>query len=535
MIKFFDFALNPVIKESEKLYYRKEGSMVSFCTYFNAIPAGKLKKYSAAEMIIIKAIVENETVLKVKCTGSDDIIACCCTDSYSELIIRISDVPDGSVLMYMTAEGGKLLSASVYLSGTERYISAALITCTYKREEQLISNIRYLLEKSDENDFDIIVSDNGSTLDENLFECCRASVIRNINNGGSGGYHAGMAEAVKRNKYTHFIIMDDDVLIEYCAIQKLLGFLRALKDEYSDLTVCGSMISLYEPCVQFESGGFFSPDGMQTGRCYKNNISSTDGLLADEEEKIINYAAWWLVCMPAGYAENGEYPAPFFIKYDDVEYSLRCKMKIISLCGFGVWHEDFGSKYNAVSAYFDTRNYLFLMKWHGENFNSLRAFRKALWMLTEKICRQQYSFAGAVIMGYRDYLKGEEFLISPDNGSLLTEIAGYNISLYDDSELHKLYNVKYDDELYRICSGVAFSRYMQFLLYGQTIPSVFCRKLSVTDVISDRKEHYFRADRVLHYSVNDRKGYVTKKSIIKTLYLLLKFIYIHIKFSGGRK
>ena len=39
-----------------------------------------------------------------------------------------------------------------------------------------------------------------------------------------------MEEAVRRKKYTHFILMDDDVVIEYNALQKVTGFLRFLKD-----------------------------------------------------------------------------------------------------------------------------------------------------------------------------------------------------------------------------------------------------------------------------------------------------------------
>lgn len=535
MHKFFDFALDPVIKEAEGLYYRKEKNMVSFCTYFNSVPVGKLKNYSSAEDIIFRVRVENETVLKIKCTGSDDIIASCVTDSYSELRVCISEVPDGSELMYLTAEGGNIVSVSVYLSGSCRDINPVLITCTYRREEQLKKNINYLLGKFAGEEFDIIISDNDSAIDGSCFASGRVTVIHNDNNGGSGGYHCGMKEAVSRNRYTHFILMDDDVTAEYCAFQKVTGFIRFLRDEYSELSVSGAMISSSEPCIQFESGGFFSDDGVQSSCGYHLDLSVEENIIADEREKKINYAAWWLVCMPACYAEKGEYPAPFFIKYDDVEYSLRCSMRIVSLCGFGVWHEDFGTKYSPSSDYYNTRNYLHLMKRHTDNFNSFRAFRKGLWLLTEKICRQQYNGAEAVIRGYCDYLKGDNFLKAADNKAILEELKKLQVEMLNDTELMEKYGVAFDNELYCHTGKKKFRRYMQPLLYGQLIPHILCCKLTVTDVISDRKEQYFGAAKVLHYCPQTGRGYVTDKSLLKSMCLLLKFIYIHIKYTGGRK
>ncbi len=533
MIKFYDFSLVPRIKEAEALYFKKQENTISFCSYYNAVPVAKLRKYTTVSSIIFRVKVQNETKIFIRCSEPNNVIRQEIVSSSAEIIVSLFDIPDSVSILYFTAEGGEVLSVSVYLEGNERQISPALITCTYKREKQLKTNIDYLLKMSFDNEFDIIVSDNGSTIPEDYFSDNRVVVIHNPNRGGSGGYDSGLKEAVRKKKYTHFILMDDDVTVEYCAIQKVLGFIRFLKTEYENITICGSMISISDPLVQFESGGFFSNEGIQKGYCYHNDISSFDGLMIDESEKNINYAAWWLMCMPSNYVESGEYPAPFFIKYDDVEYSLRCKMDIISLIGFGIWHEDFGKKYNAVSEYFNTRNYLFLLKRINNNYSSFKAFRKALYFLFEKICRQQYSLAQSVILGYRDFLRGEEYLDKIDYSALMSELNNFNILLMDDEEIFAKYSVKYDEKLYNNIIKKPFRRYMRFFLYGQSIPFVFCRKITVTDCTVDRKEHYFRAGKVLHYNPKERKGYVTKKSFFNTFVLLLKFLYNHFKFTGG--
>ena len=49
-------------------------------------------------------------------------------------------------------------------------------------------------------------------------------------------------------------------------------------------------------------------------------------------------------------------PSPFFIKGDDVEYSLRNNSNIINLNGLSVWHEDFSGKYSPYLYYYTVRN-----------------------------------------------------------------------------------------------------------------------------------------------------------------------------------
>ena len=70
-------------------------------------------------------------------------------------------------------------------------------------------------------------------------------------------------------------------------------------------------------------------------------------LINENEEKIaLKYAAWWFCCFSVNNVKKRGLPSPFFIKGDDIEYSLRNESKIINLNGLAVWHEDFSGKYN---------------------------------------------------------------------------------------------------------------------------------------------------------------------------------------------
>lgn len=153
----------------------------------------------------------------------------------------------------------------------------------------------------------------------------------------------------------------------------------------------------------------------------------------------------------------------------------------------------------------------------------------------EKICRQQYKMADAVLLAYRDYLKGDEYLESADYGSIFAELEKLNYQMLSKAEIKSRYNIDFDRKLYDECSSRKFRKYMQPLMYGHLIPGIFCRKITITDVLSDRKEHYFRADRVLHYDLSSETGYVTEKSLTKAVRLIFGINNLFKRFSEEKK
>lgn len=507
MFKLFDLALQPRINGTEGLYYRKNENTVSFDTYFNVIPVCKLKRYTTIKSLIFSQVAEI-------CTEHGTLKMC---DR-----ISLEEIPDNAEMLYLKVKDNHK-KISIYAEGEHRTVKAAIIICTFQREEQAKSNVNYLLRHIHESEYEIILVDNDSAIPSDYWNS-KVTVLHNINNGGSGGFACGMRYAAEQKRFTHIILMDDDVIIDFIAIQKILGFLAFLKEEYIDLSVAGAMLYEDNPTIQFECGGYFSQKGMQQGYGYNYDLTDWHRIIENEKEKQINYGGWWLMCMPICYAAMGEYPAPFFIKYDDVEYALRCKLKIITLNGVGVWHENFGSKYNSVQEYFNTRNYLFLMKRQTPKFTSKKAYKTARYLLLEKLCRQQYKMAEAVILGYQDYLRGETYLNQIDYSKKLSELRKLNYKMLSEKELREIYDVSFDETLYEMCSSTIFRRYMQPLLYGHLIPKFMCRKLTITDVLSDRKEHYFGAGKTMHYAVHRKYGYITYKNTSRFLRLIFMFL-----------
>lgn len=83
--------------------------------------------------------------------------------------------------------------------------------------------------------------DNGNTLTDHAFpEFVR--YIPNKNCGGAGGFTRGMLEAVKLKKFTHVILMDDDIFLEPEVLERTRCFLSVLKKEYEDAELAGSLL-----------------------------------------------------------------------------------------------------------------------------------------------------------------------------------------------------------------------------------------------------------------------------------------------------
>ena len=94
-------------------------------------------------------------------------------------------------------------------------IKILAIICTFKREKYVRRNIDYFKVFLNKNPLAkkwlyLVVVDNASSLEP--FNSKNIKVIINKNTGGAGGFSRGMLEAIEsKNKYTHIVLMDDDI------------------------------------------------------------------------------------------------------------------------------------------------------------------------------------------------------------------------------------------------------------------------------------------------------------------------------------
>lgn len=247
------------------------------------------------------------------------------------------------------AETDSVISGIAVTCGTEprRRVDLAHIVCTYRMEDHArkrISAMRAFC--SDPRNglscpYHLYVIDNGGTLGASEDEL--VSVIPSPNYGGSGGFGRGMLTAHAAGHHTHFILNDDDAVLEPESVLRACAFHSLVLDEHADMCISGIMFNLETPTRVYEAGAVIN------GVRYESNLNgvemgSEEGLMVLSADRRIDYANWTFFCAPMSAVDRFGYPLPLFIKEDDAEYGLRIGLRNETVPGISVWHLPYETK-----------------------------------------------------------------------------------------------------------------------------------------------------------------------------------------------
>lgn len=325
-----------------------------------------------------------------------------------------------------------------------RNVELCLATTTCHKEKFITSNIKLLKENilnADDdikNHFYIHVVDNGRTLNPDTMKGWHVEIHPNQNSGGSGGFSRGMIESLEQiPKATHVLLMDDDVVILPESIKRTYRLLTLLKPEYWNYFISGAMLFYEEMNIQHEDIGTLRKNCdyySLKGRMYQENLK--DNLLNEQYHYGAQrqYAGWWYCCIPVQIIEKEGLSMPMFIRGDDIEYSLRCKAKIITMNGICIWHMGFINKYNlAFDRYQRFRN-LMIAQACGSIEQEVQVFSMVYKSFRAELLKFNYNGAQLILKALQDYLKGPEFLKQNLGEQIVKENALLNKKTSDLSE-----------------------------------------------------------------------------------------------------
>ncbi len=416
-----------------------------FTTYFNALSVAKWREYTVAD----------EFWLHLEARGDAFSLALTRADAFSwdvELVeggrtdfsasadwrpidLRLPNAADDVIeafLVELQGEGDLLLRNAFYYApvdeGDLRGVELALCTTTFRKEEYVERNIdlvkRRILASGEPvaSHFTQHVVDNGRSLDAKRLQVDRVRIHPNDNVGGSGGYARGMIEALRQEpKATHVLLMDDDVLISPESILRTYNLLSIVNDEHAQDFVSGAMMDLFEPDVRWEDTGFvtFSGDcvplkpALRMGHLHSvvaNEVMGAHPELSGSEDQAQQYAGWWYCVIPTVAIDRHGLPLPVFVRYDDIEYALRCQARFMTMNGICLWHPSFVRRYSAaVERYQVTRNSLVAQYATGVAPQSdflLKTYR----LVQLELKKFNYANAELVLDALEDFLKGPAFL-----------------------------------------------------------------------------------------------------------------------------
>jgi galactofuranosylgalactofuranosylrhamnosyl-N-acetylglucosaminyl-diphospho-decaprenol beta-1,5/1,6-galactofuranosyltransferase len=406
-----------------------------------------------------------------------------------------------------------------------------LVICTYKREEYVMNNLRLLENTLQMNEsllhrnLMIYVVDNGNTLRQVENKYFR--IIPNKNLGGSGGFTRGLVEAIESGMdFSNVILMDDDVEILPEALERLYSLLRVIKGKYKSSIISGSMLQLDKKYMLHESTGRFIGRGFEPVK-YKLDLTSEYNILFNETEQDISnhFAAWWFCCIPKVFIKEDNLPLPFFIKGDDVEYSLRNTNSIIHLNGIGIWHEPFEKKYAQVNTfYYEIRNFLIITALYFKDYNKFKAIKFILERYARESLRYRYKSTDLIIEAVKDFLKGTKFFTEvneEDKHKNLSE-KSYKLISIDDIKLeNNISSVDIKEEC-NISQNEDNSRakFVRVItINGYFLPKIFTHKnrykYKIVSLISSKHINYYRNIKILNVLIDENKGFITDRRIGK--------------------
>ena len=298
----------------------------------------------------------------------------------------------------------------------------SLVTTTFKKEDYIKRNVELLEKRLFEDKFFNekfywYIIDNGRTLDVSKSND-HISILPNPNVGGAGGFARGMIESLREDgKYSHILLMDDDVLFMPESFKRLYWLLALLKEDYKNYIVSGAMLEMEAQNIQHEDIGLFNPKGEHGPVKCRWDLNLWDSVVNNEEIVKRNrsqYSGWWFCCLPTTIARKDNLPMPCFFRGDDVEYSIRNNTDFITMNGICIWHQGFGSKFSAaVELYQVHRNDLILQSWNRE-VEDIAVIPRMQTLFWEELYKFNYKGASLILDAIEDYLKGPEFLRNLD-------------------------------------------------------------------------------------------------------------------------
>lgn len=206
---------------------------------------------------------------------------------------------------------------------------------------------------------------------------------------------------------SEILSLDDDILILPESIIRTYKLLRLIKPEYRNHFISGGMLYYERPNCQHEEG-------------YRRGGTAVFPLMS-------------LIKMDW----------PLFIRGDDVEYSLRCKAKIITMNGICIWHLGFDAKYNAaIDKYQQYRN-LMIDKASSDVMRNVNIYGLIKRSFRAELSKFNYNAAETILRGFEDYLRGPNFLKTVDGEKNLKEIMKLHDKMkpLNDMEEVKILNV----------------------------------------------------------------------------------------------
>ena len=281
---------------------------------------------------------------------------------------------------------------------------------TFKREEEVRQTVARL--ESFLKDFEfakqihVQVVDNGNSANVPASDAVTPMV--NHNYGGAGGFARGLLEAQDAGS-THCLFMDDDASFHMENIARTYVFLALAKSPKA--AVAGAMINNTHKWAMWENGAYFegSCHPLFCGQDLRDPVEVFEmEFKSARTNRPTLYGGWWFFAFAIDQVKH--HPFPFFVRGDDISFSLMNDFQITTLNGVVSFQDDFTEKESAQTLYLDLRNHLIHHLVSDKlKRGALGTARIAIRFIMRSMLRFHYESARAQLLAWNDVMQGPEF------------------------------------------------------------------------------------------------------------------------------
>lgn len=346
-------------RRSIRVYSHKR---VSFGTYLNAFPASYWQRWTNVRDVRLRVRLDGKALVSVyrsSARGRASAVASqSVEDEWVEFDLPVRSFVDGGLYWFDIAcaeSEAVLVSAEWQVLAPEGWTPgrATVGITTFNRPTYCLNQIRAVGDDADVREVleQVVVVDQGTDLvqDQPGFAEAeqqldgRLRLVRQPNLGGSGGFSRAMLESLSSDS-RYVLLLDDDAISEPEAIVRAVRF----ADFASTPTIVGGgMLHLDDRSVLYTQGevwdgrkSWMAPSGQSE---YDHDFAEDTLRETPELHRRLDadFNGWWMCLIPTAILREIGLSLPVFLKFDDIEYSLRAGQRgypTVCLPGVAVWH-----------------------------------------------------------------------------------------------------------------------------------------------------------------------------------------------------
>ena len=409
-------------------YWIAQDAVAKFDTYFNALSIAKWHKacnlhglwlgltgLGKVEVTVLHALSNNYHEVLVSA-----VIDLTLTDETRlDLSHYIDNAATGMITFEVRAiDHGVRLASARYLTQTQPNpnLRLAIVITTFRREAQVQATARRLAHYLERAEFgaqmDCFIIDNGDSAQIDPHPKIRC--FPNANLGGAGGFTRGLLQATA-DGCSHVVFMDDDAAIPTEALHRTFAFLALAKDDRA--AIAGALINTTERALMAENGAVLNH---KCNALFRGTDLRNFGAVFHMEQKsaLVRppklYGGWWFFAFPIAHVRT--FPFPFFVRGDDVNFSLANDFLITTLNGVVAFADSFVDKETPLNWYLDLRSHMVHhLALETMATSRCRLIAIPLAFVRRNIVKFQYETIEAVLLAWGDVLKGPDyFATQPD-------------------------------------------------------------------------------------------------------------------------